>query len=140
MQRFFRPPHASVIHEVIDGEAIIMDLRTGHYFSSDGIGALLWSALADGHSVEALIAALAAAYPKQDVALAVETYLADLCGAELLARVEPGGQPGGAPLPVFHGAFSTPRLEIHTDLADVVKLDPIHDVEETRGWPVVRRA
>ena len=32
----------SVVGEIIDGEAVIMDLRAGHYFSSQGAGCEIW--------------------------------------------------------------------------------------------------
>lgn len=33
-----------------------------------------------------------------------------------------------------------PQLQVFEDLADLILLDPIHDVSETLGWPVARPA
>lgn len=46
-------PH--VVHETIDGEAILIHLVTGTYYSLDGVGAELWGALAAGVDRDALV-------------------------------------------------------------------------------------
>ena len=33
------------------------------------------------------------------------------------------------------GLFTTPTLEIFSDMQDILLLDPVHDVDE-RGWPI----
>ena len=55
MSRRFQVNAPGVVSEVIDGEAIIMNLRSGHYFSAQGVGASLWIGLKSG-SLEADIA------------------------------------------------------------------------------------
>jgi hypothetical protein len=36
---------------------------------------------------------------------------------------------------VLKAASGLPKVETFSDLADLIKADPIHDVEETAGWP-----
>jgi hypothetical protein len=39
----------------------------------------------------------------------------------------------------IRSAKEKPDLFVFDDLADLFKADPIHDVEEPAGWPVVKR-
>jgi len=48
----FRPNTAEVAAKVIDGEAIIMNLSNGLYFSLAESGAELWELLECGYSIE----------------------------------------------------------------------------------------
>ena len=48
MQQTYRVREPDVVADVVDGEAIIMDLNTGKYFSSEGTGSYCWSAVAAG--------------------------------------------------------------------------------------------
>jgi hypothetical protein len=34
-------------------------------------------------------------------------------------------------------SFRAPRLEKHTDMQDLILLDPVHEVDPQRGWPHV---
>ena len=37
------------------------------------------------------------------------------------------------------GPQEKPEVAVFDDLADLFKADPIHDVEENAGWPLVRQ-
>jgi hypothetical protein len=39
----------------------------------------------------------------------------------------------------IRSAKEKPDLFVFDDLADLFKADPIHDVEEPAGWPVVKK-
>ena len=41
----YRVRDKNVVSEIIDDEAIIMDLADGTYFSSDGAGAIIWDGI-----------------------------------------------------------------------------------------------
>ncbi|TJX18257.1 MAG: PqqD family protein, partial [Mesorhizobium sp.] len=32
------------------------------------------------------------------------------------------------------------KVDVHDDLADLIMVDPIHEVEEPLGWPAVKHA
>lgn len=53
-------PH--VVHETIDGETILIHLKTGIYYSLDGVGSELWVVLAGGTNVASLLAAATERY------------------------------------------------------------------------------
>ena len=54
----------TVVGEVIDGEAVIMDLKTGHYYSSLGVGAVVWNFIEAGCSLEAIEQTLVSHFPE----------------------------------------------------------------------------
>lgn len=122
----------SVASEVIDGEAIIMDLRSGSYYSADGVGALIWSAIEQGAGHDQIVAWIAASYPAEAGAgAAADAFIGDLVSRNLI-EPQPGAD-GPAPAPAAI-AYSAPALSAHEDMQDLIMLDPIHDVGEM-GWP-----
>lgn len=123
-----------VVAEVIDGEAIILDLRAGSYFATEGVGAVAWTAVVEGSSSERVVASASAFYGDapaagDDVAALLEAMLA----AGLLVTSDEAPVEGGD-LP-WPADYVTPHLERHDDLQDMMQLDPIHDTDAT-GWPM----
>jgi hypothetical protein len=127
-----------VISEVIDGEAVMINMTTGNYYSLNETGAVIWDALERSASVEEIVGGLESSYDstREQIEQAVGELVAELEREELIvpaagagqsqsARVEPG--PGG-------GTFAQPRLEKHTDMQDLILLDPVHEVGQA-GWP-----
>ncbi|MDT9600475.1 PqqD family protein [Sphingosinicella rhizophila] len=125
----------SVAGEVIDGEAIIMHLGSGHYFSTDGSGALLWAGIEQKQDMAALADALVAAYAigRDEAEAAAGAFVTDLKANDLIR--EAAGAGGEFSPPAIGGAYAPPRLQRYTDMQDLLLLDPIHDVDEV-GWPV----
>ncbi len=125
-----------VITETIEGEAIMINLGTGNYYSVGGSGAEICSWLEQGAELEAIVDALAQRYDadRGSVTEAVEKLLRELEGEELVVLDSGNGArrtlEGGAAA----GTFEPPRLEKYTDMQDLVLLDPVHEVDE-RGWP-----
>ena len=128
----------AVAGEILDGEAIILHLPRGHYFSSEGSGAVIWAGVERRMTVLDIATALVDRFgvAADDARAAVELFLEELIRQELI-RPSSGSNAGpepSDPLPGA-GAYSAPRLEIYTDMQNLLLLDPIHDVDAT-GWPV----
>ena len=126
-----------VVHETIDGEAILIHLGTGTYYSLDGVGAEVWGLLAAGADRETMLAAAGQRYDGDPTE--VERGLASLVG-ELLREgllVEGEPQPTADPprLPSGQVPFAPPVLNIYTDMQEFMLVDPLHEVDETAGWP-----
>ena len=141
MEASYVPNRPSVSSELIDGEAIIMHLRLGHYFSTEGSGALIWSGIEQDAPMTLLAEALSRQYglADDDAVAAVATFVASLQEHDLL---RPGQSAGRVPDPAEHGinvTFAEPELAVYTDMQDLLLLDPIHDVDST-GWPVAPAA
>jgi hypothetical protein len=134
----FRANRPRVVDETIDGEALLMDMVSGSYFGCDGPSAVAWAALSGGHTVDELAAALA---DRLDVD--VETVRADgarfleaLVAAQLVVADPDAGVPAIEPLGLdeLQGPYVALAIDEHRDLADLLLLDPVHDVSE-EGWP-----
>jgi hypothetical protein len=127
-------PH--VVHETIDGEAILIHLVTGTYYSLDGVGAELWGALATGADQELLLAAARDRYDAEpvEVSNAVAELARRLLGEGLLVESEP--RQSGEPLfPEGRAPFAAPVLHTYTDMQEFMLVDPLHEVDEVAGWP-----
>src|SRR5579872_7279583 len=48
----YRVRDKNIVSEIIDEEAIIMDLATGTYFSADGAGAVIWDGIVCGFEAD----------------------------------------------------------------------------------------
>lgn len=125
---------SSIASEVIDGEAIIMNLGTGYYHSTSGLGAVLWQAILDGASQEMITCSLSETYPGVDTDSDFDLFLSQLKDAGLVA--ETSGAGAGAKLNLEGIAYTPPSLDSYGDMQDLIMLDPIHDVSDQHGWPV----
>ena len=139
----FRVNTPKVVHETIDGEVVIIHLDTGCYYSLDGVGAAIWNWLDTGASLGEAAERLGQSYPNnQAEAGATVTQLA--AELQIEALIVPLNQPASAgrnPAPpnvALPAAFQRPVLHKHTDMQDLLLLDPIHEVDET-GWPSIKK-
>jgi len=129
-------PH--VMHETIDDEVVVVNLSTGTYYSFDGVGVRLWEWIDGGRSSDDLvrIARVHFAGDGDAVAQSVRRFLAELREEGLVATE--AAATGGTPDPVPTGgtvAFVEPALQKYTDMEALLLADPIHDVDESAGWP-----
>ena len=142
MAKAFRIIAQYVVSEVIDGEAVIMDLRTGNYFSATGAGAPIWDDLEACRSYRQILQSLTAQYPidLRTLTDALDRFLADLVANNLVEEIaieEPADDnPGRNDRDTVStvSVFEPPVLTMHTDMQDLLLLDPIHDVDSA-GWP-----
>ena len=79
----FRPKPDVLVRE-LDGEAVLLDLASGHYFGLNATGVRIWALLAAGCDLATICERLAAEY-----ALAPEAIAADV--VELVAALEREG-------------------------------------------------
>jgi hypothetical protein len=128
LQSRLRPNEQEVAAKVIDGEAIIINLANGIYYSMDKVGGLIWEVLAEGHDLEEVIATVTARYdvsPEQAQA-DVERLAAELLQENLLLESN-----NGEPPQQFSEAgnqqklpYEAPALNIYRDMGDLLALDP----------------
>jgi hypothetical protein len=138
MERAYQPNSPGVASEIIDGEAVIMNLKTGKYFSAASSGCLIWACIEKAQPVDhiaKLFVAQYAATPDQ-AKTEIDRFIQDLLaedliraadGASLLSLSDVGGSE-------TRKTFNAPILNTYSDMQDLLLLDPIHDVDEA-GWP-----
>jgi hypothetical protein len=125
-----------VVEESIDGEALIVNLRTGLYYSARGSGDLLWRMVLAGYTpAEAATAVATGETPANAIATDIARFVEELVGEELVRprAVIEVQELHTRPL----DSFEIPVLERFADLQELLVLDPVHDVTE-EGWPHAR--
>jgi hypothetical protein len=131
-----------VASETLDGEVLLIDMTTGAYFSCVDASAVVWTLLANGATRDEAVAALVGRYEvPEDEAGAAYDALLDAGLADELLRPRDEGE-GAEPelLAGFDGvehAWGPVELEKSTEIADLILLDPVHDVTDA-GWPNTR--
>jgi hypothetical protein len=133
-----------IVHETIEGETIIMNLRNGFYYSFDGIGPVIWDLLEKNNNILQITRFVQDHFPtpERDISKPVSDFIKQLADNDLVAET---GSPDfeaetlspeelkklmGGEVP----EFIEPRLNKYSDMQNVLLLDPIHDVDE-KGWP-----
>lgn len=139
----FRVNSPSVIHEIIDGEAVLVNLESGSYYSMDNVGAVIWDHIEKGLSNSQIIEAITAQYDGDQATIAEATLqlLAQLQKEQLIVVSEASSEPDdhasvltGNTKGQARPQFEEPSLQKFTDMEELLLLDPIHDVDES-GWP-----
>jgi hypothetical protein len=123
-----QPNVEEVAAKVMDGEAILIKLSDGTYYSMDGVGGFVWETLEANHSLAEVTAAVAARYDvTREQAWADLERLAQELVRENLVKVSnhTGRPPGQLGQPSQTGlSYSTPVLNTYRDMADLLALDP----------------
>ena len=126
LQARFRPNEKEVAAKVLDGEAIIINLSNGIYYSMDKVGGFLWAMVAEGHSLEEILAAIVARY---DVSLEqaradIERLATELLQENVVLASDHTPPPREHPEPRQKVAYESPQLNIYRDMGDLLALDP----------------
>lgn len=134
MKLGYRCENERVIHEVIDDEAIMINLNSGNYYTLNDSGAFLWLAMQRAADVQALAAQAAAhfAVAAEEIEPQVLAFLQHLMREGLVVR-EPAEAAANAP-EFRHAAWGPPELTVFSDMQELLILDPIHEISE-KGWP-----
>jgi Coenzyme PQQ synthesis protein D (PqqD) len=127
IQSRFRAREEEVASKVIDGEAIIINLANGVYYSMDKVGALVWDLLQTGYTLEEVIAAVTGQYEvsREQAESDVRDLVQELVQENLVVASENGAAapaqaaPGQDKLP-----YELPKLNIYRDMGDLLALDP----------------
>jgi len=121
-----RPNTDDVAAKVIDGEAIIMNLSNGLYFSMDRVGSAVWEMVEAGLSVDEMSSTLDARYDVDGDAIRddVNRLVAELLAERLVlvTETEPSSPP--STLGAADHPYSSPTLNKYDDMADLLALDP----------------
>ena len=137
----FRVNTPTVTHETIDGEAVIINLDSGNYYSLVDAGSLIWALVDRGASASEVHELLQQSYQGDatDIDRGVQELLAQLQQENLIVPVDEAAAADLADvLPSTNGhekpSFNVPSLNKFSDMQELLLLDPIHDVDEA-GWP-----
>lgn len=134
----YRLAEPDVIHQLFGEEIVAIDLRNGRYFSLSPVAGLVWLLLAaEGAHIDALALALSRCYglPPERLISDLKPFLRQLLELELIvpcAVLPPATDPD---IPATSASYEPPTLATYDDLAELLLLDPVHEVDATAGWP-----
>jgi len=125
------PNADEVAAKVIDGEAILINLTSGMYYSMDRVGGVIWELIDGTPTAAEIVDAVAGAYEvdRERADSDVRELLAQLVEAGLIVirsdaaerRSLAGTTPATSRLP-----YEPPRLHAYDDMAELLALDPPH--------------
>ena len=133
-----RPNEADVAAKVLEGEAIIINLSNGTYYSMDKVGGLIWEMMERGQDLEATVAAITARYevsPEQAQA-DVQRLVGELMQENLVIISDKPPAPGERQESVAEQRlpYEPPKLNIYRDMSDLLALDPPMPSLEEIPW------
>lgn len=133
-----RPNETDVAAKVIDGEAILINLASGNYYSMDEVGAKIWELIETGASVDELVASIVPLYDvaEKEARGDIERLVETLVEEGLVAHVaevshRPSEQPETA---AAQHPYRPPELNIYRDMAALLALDPPLPGLEITPW------
>ncbi len=132
MDRIYRVNSPDVVAEVIDGEAVIVNLSNGMYYSLDGAGALIWALLADHVAAEQVVATIQRQYvgDADEIERSIGQLLDELQREQLLVPATGEATDGADILPMDHASAPEPFtplvLNKYADMEDLLLVDPVH--------------
>ena len=123
----FRLNEPAVVADIIDGEAVIMNLERGNYYHLDQNGAGIWRLIIDGFTADEIAAAAAQHYGVRgtDVSLDIAHLVEKLLDEQLIVLVGPDAGDRSIGADVFTlPAYAAPALAVYSDMKDLLALDP----------------
>jgi hypothetical protein len=128
---------SEIAAQVIDGEAIIMNLTTGIYCSMDRVGAVVWGWIERGHSVADMVEGLTSLYdvPPVQAQADLERLIDQLVQDGLVHIAAANGRLGNPAEPTdARLPYVAPELNRYGDMADLLALDPPMPVLPASPW------
>jgi hypothetical protein len=133
----FQLAEPNAAYEDFDGEAVMLDLGTGSYFSLSKSASFVVAALLNGVELEEIIARCDGT--RHLTSRAIQGLIEQLMDAKLITQALQTS-------PLITKIFEFPAIiddvlifERYDDLAEMIVADPIHEVDEQRGWPALKK-
>jgi hypothetical protein len=131
MGRTLKPNEPTVISEPMDKELVVINLESGCYYNLNASAAKIWTDLARGATVEAVIESQQAnGTDKEEISRTIDAFCHFLQDENLLIASEPAA----VETECGPSDYEKPEIEKFTDMQEMLLLDPIHEVTEM-GWP-----
>jgi hypothetical protein len=131
------PKEEEIAADVLDGEAIIINLATGSYYAMNNVGALVWRSIEQHCSLNEICARVADGYDvsieraRVDL-LALATRLLD----EGVVRISDAPDAAGpGPTSAQRLAYQTPELSAYSDMRNLLAMDPPMPSVDALGTP-----
>ena len=128
----YRLNHPPVVAEMIEGEGVAIDLKSGRYFSLSGPAAEVWRCLIAGYSASEILAAAGEVSESRTESL--YQFIARLLSEGLICSRDEAA-PAQPLAPLAPWSAEALKVESFNDMQDMLTLDPIHEIDDDFGWP-----
>ncbi len=119
------------IAELVDGEYVVINLDTGKYFNMIGLGAEVFEALISGVS----ISAIQGGRHGEAFIHALNAFVAEALEEGLIAETVKFSSDQLIKDIDLSADIETLKINVYTDMQELLGLDPIHEVDSSQGWP-----
>jgi hypothetical protein len=144
LKQIFKINTPHIVSDFIEDEVIILNLKSGNYYSCRFIAAKIWLMLEQGLSIEKISIDISKFYDgkQKDISDSVDDFIKKLINEELIiiSPLENKAIPQveldnlKESKVTIKEKFIPPILEVYNNLQDLLLVDPIHDVSD-EGWP-----
>ncbi|HUR77862.1 MAG TPA: PqqD family peptide modification chaperone [Acidimicrobiales bacterium] len=138
MEGRLRVNEEAVVHDVLDGQVVVVHLDSGSYYILENSAGRIWRLLTRGHTAAEVAAVLAAPNDLASVEAQVVTFADELLAEDLLTPAPADAASPSQDDDDFRGFnFEPPTMFKYDDMQALVQMDPIREYDET-GWPARR--
>lgn len=133
--------HTNISSEDFDGETVCVNFATGTYFGLGGVAGPILAFFASPRTEDEALDFVARQYGVEvaRVREEVKPFIGELIGQKLLIADDGEATQEEEPRAMENlPGYEPPRLEIHTDLQELIMLDPVHEADPEHGWPLRR--
>jgi len=128
--------NSRIVAETFEDDTVLIDVEKGIYYSMQGSASAVWHAFDAPRSLAAACDDLSAQLSDVDREK-ISQLITELVDRNLIVEVENAETASAPRLTGFSAmSFVAPVLSVFTDLADLIAIDPVHEVDEQSGWPV----
>lgn len=122
----YLPNSEEVAAEVLDGEAVLINLSNGMYYSIDGVGGRIWELVEQGHDVAGMVDDLMLRYEVDHRTMEsdLEKFIGELVAENLVVPAPDPATFAAAPAPDARQPYAAPELNAFRDMGDLLALDP----------------
>lgn len=124
-----------IVADEFEDETVLINVEKGLYFSMQGSAKEIWQAFTEPRSSAAVIAGLSEQLgdaERAEVARNVQLMIEH----GLIIETEAASSPGTKLMSFAATHFALPVLAVFSDLSELIAIDPVHEVDESAGWPV----
>jgi hypothetical protein len=129
-----------MFYDMMDNHAIIIDSGTGNYYLLNILASKAFFYLTRGASPSELVTVLSKVSGcPEDIQKRIEDFCTQLVNEEILNIGEWEKFNGETDAGDFWFSEGIEfKMEKYGDMADLIAADPIHDVDEEYGWPILK--
>ncbi len=140
MEANFIAVRDQVVADRFGEETFLVNFRNGRYYAMRGAAGLIWQRLERPQNASSILAWLerigGGSLPESaptDILLFLDLLKTQglVADSSESPTTEPPGPEGGEA-----SVYQRPVLEVFDDLSELITVDPVHEVDNERGWPV----